>query len=60
MGLSKSEANNAAEYATVEEEIKCLEEEATGEGEKPAPEVTEDGSFWLGLVLLGGSLPRRR
>ena len=36
-----------------------MAEEASGEGEKLAAEVTEDGSFWLGLVLLGGSLQRR-
>ena len=34
MGLSKSKSNKVAEYATSEEESKCLAEEATGEGEK--------------------------
>ena len=34
MGLSKSEAKKAAEYAAAEEERKCLAAEATGEGEK--------------------------
>ena len=45
MGLSQSEAKKAAEYATSEEERKCLVAEAAGEGEKSAAEVTEDGSF---------------
>ena len=45
MGLSQSEANKAAEDATAEEESKCLAAEASGEGEKSAAEVTEDGSF---------------
>ena len=34
VGLSKSEAKKAAEDAAAEEEIKCLAEEAAGEGEK--------------------------
>ena len=34
MGLSKSEARKAAEDATSEDERKCLEAEAAGEGEK--------------------------
>ena len=35
MALSKSKAKKAAEDAAAEEEIKCLEEEAAGEGEFP-------------------------
>ena len=34
MGLSQYEAKKAAEDAAVEEERKCLEAEAAGEGEK--------------------------
>ena len=34
MGLSKSEANKAAEDSAAEEDIKCLEEEADVESEK--------------------------
>ena len=34
MALSKSEAKKAAEDSAAEEEIKCLAEEAAGEGEK--------------------------
>ena len=45
MGLSKYGANKAAECSTSEEEIKCLAEEAAGEGEKSAAEVTKDGSL---------------
>ena len=59
MGLSQSEAKKAAEDATAEEKSKCLTAEAAGEGEKSAAEVTEDGSFLLGLVFWGGSLHRR-
>ena len=35
MALSKSEAKKAAEDAAAEEESKCMEAEADGEGEKP-------------------------
>ena len=59
MGLSQSEAKKSEEYAAAEEESKCLAEEAAGGGEKSAAEVTEDGSFLLGLVFWGGSLHRR-
>ena len=45
MGLSQSEANKVAEDATAEEWSKFLAEEAAGEGEKSAAEVTEYGSF---------------
>ena len=45
MVLSQSEAKKAAEDATAEEESKYLAAEASGEGEKSAAEVTEDGSF---------------
>ena len=61
MGLSQYKANKAAEDAASEEEGKCLEEEAAGEGEKSddgtsevklesnldadTAEETEDGSF---------------
>ena len=45
VGLSHSESRNSAEYAAAEEESKFLAVEAAGEGEKPAAEVTEDGSF---------------
>ena len=50
----------ASEDASAEEESKCMAEEASGEGEKSASEVTGDGYFLLGLVLLGDSLQRRR
>ena len=60
MGLSQSEAKKAAEDATVEEESKFLAAEAAEEGEKSAAEVTEDGYFLLGLVLMGGSLQMKR
>ena len=53
VGLSQSEAKKAAEDTTAEEESKCLAAEAAGGGEKSAAEVTEDGYFLLGLVLLG-------
>ena len=45
MGLSQSEAKKSVEYATAEEESKCLASEAAGEVDKPVYEVTEDGSF---------------
>ena len=45
MGLSKYEAKKAAKDATVEEESKCLATDSSGEGEKSAADVTEDGSF---------------
>ena len=40
MGLPQSEAKKAAEYTKAEEERKCMAEEAAGEDEKPAAEVT--------------------
>ena len=60
MWLSWSEAKKAAEDAIAEEYSKFLVAEATGESEHLAAELSEDGSFWLGLVLLGGSLQKRR
>ena len=45
MGLSKYEAKKAAKDATVEEENKFLAADSSGEGEKSAADVTEDGSF---------------
>ena len=45
IGLSQSEAKKASEDATSEEEIKFLVEEADGEGERSAADVTEDRSF---------------
>ena len=50
MGLSKSEAKNAAEYAAecaaAEEESKCLEADASGEGEK-----SDEGASTGNVVL---------
>ena len=60
VGLYQSEANKSSEDATAEEESRFLAKESDGEGEKLSAEVTEDGYFLLGLVLLGGSLQRRR
>ena len=60
MALYQYEAKKTAGDATSEEESKCLVAEDAGEGEKSAAEVTANGSLWLGLVLLGGSLHRRR
>ena len=45
MGISQPEAKKAVEYATAEEESKCMAAEAAGEGETSAAEVTDDGSF---------------
>ena len=45
MGLSQSEAKKSVEYATAEEESKCLASEAAGEVDKPVYEVIDDGSF---------------
>ena len=70
MTLSQSEAKKAAEYAEAEEYIKCLAEEAAGEGEKIrwggisricgvkygcwGSEATEDGS-WSVVGFVGFS-----
>ena len=45
MDLSVSKAKKAAEDAAAEEEIKCLAEEAAGEGEK-----SDEGASSLNVV----------